>query len=486
MKSSLRLQVALRFAGIMALAVAVLGLLGFLAVRESQDREIDATLLSVASVQAGTATEPEDGDMRLLEWELTPEEAGELRDLNRYVQIWSEEGESLLRTRYLTEDLPLDPPALQGAAEGDLVWEEHEFQGMPIRSLFYPLGRLGPEHEAHVLQVAAPLESRNRLLRQVALLFSGLGLAVTAVTFGGAWWLAGRTLRPVHQITDQAEEIGEGTLGRRISARAESREYERLVHVLNGMLERIDQAFEAQKRFAADASHELRSPLTALRGELELAARRERSAEEYRRVLASALEDVEHLGRTVEDLLALARADAGTLEPRLRAVDLGETTGRVTARLRTLAEEKDVELAANGAPGVEVEAAPDLLERMVWNLVENAVKFTPAGGRVDVTVRETPAGAELEVADTGPGLPEEERERIFQRFSRADQARTRSPDVGGAGLGLAIVRAAAELHGAEVEVRNRDAGTGALFRVRFLPREDAGPSRGGSVVAASS
>ena len=393
--------------------------------------------------------------------------------------VRGDKGESLLRTQYLTEDLPLDPDALRGAVEGDLVWEEHEFQGMPIRSLFYPLGRLGPEHEAHVLQVAAPLESRNRLLRQVALLFSGLGLIVTLGTFGGAWWLAGRTLRPVHQIIDQAEEIGEDTLGHRISARAESREYERLIHVLNGMLERIDQAFETQKRFAADASHELRSPLTALRGELELAGRRERSAQEYQRVISSALEDVEHLARTVEDLLALARADAGTFEPRLQAVDLGEMTGRVTDRLAVLAKGKDVEMEVDSDPGVEIQAAPDLLERMVWNLVENAVKFTPAGGRVEVTIRRIGPEVQLEVADTGPGLPSEDRERIFQRFSRADRARTRSPDAGGAGLGLAIVRAAAELHGAEVEARNREAGEGAIFRVRFPhPREGQGPPRG--------
>jgi len=471
MRRSFRFQLALRFAGAMGAGLVIVGLLSFLAVRETLDREIEATLLGVASIQAGSATEAAEGHMRLVEWELTAEEAEALRDLNRFSQIWGEDGRSLLRTRYLTEDLPLDTAALRQSVAGELVWEEQEFQGMPVLSLYYPLGRFGEEHEAHVLQVSAPLESRNRLLGGIALFGSLAVVAVSLASFGGAWWLAARTLGPVRHVTEQAEEIGGGTLGRRITAHADTEEYERLVRVLNRMLARIDHAFEAQKRFTADASHELRSPLTALRGEVEVALRRDRSPDEYRRVLTSALEEVERLSRTAEDLLTLARSDAGVMTPRLRGVDLGERVGRVVERLRALGEEKDLQLSAELAPGVQVMADPDLLDRLIWNLVENGVKFTPEGGFVDVVVGRQEDGAPIfEVRDTGPGLEEEDLERVFERFSRGDRARGRSPDTPGTGLGLAIAQAIADLHEAELHVSNRPGGLGAVARVQFPDR----------------
>ncbi len=471
MRRSFRVQLALQFAGAMGAGLVIVGLLSFLAVRETLDREIEATLLGVASIQAGAATEADEGHMRLVELELTAEEAEVLRDLNRFSQIWGEDGRSLLRTRYLTEDLPLDTAALRRAVDGELVWEEQEFQGMPVLSLYYPLGRFGEEHEAHVLQVSAPLESRDRLLGGVALFVSLAVVAISLASFGGAWWLADRTLGPVRRVTEQAEEIGGGTLGRRITAHADTEEYERLVQVLNGMLARIDHAFEAQKRFTADASHELRSPLTALRGEMEVALRRDRSPDEYRRVLTSALEEVERLSRTAEDLLILARSDAGVMEPRLRVVDLGDKVGGVVERLRKLSEGKGLRLSAELEPGVQVVGDPDLLGRLVWNLVENGVKFTSDGGSVEVVVgRLGDGGPVLEVRDTGPGLDEDDLERIFQPFARGDLARGRSPDTPGTGLGLTMARAIAELHGAELHVSNRSGEPGAVARVRFPDR----------------
>ena len=451
----------------MAVALLLLGLLGVLALREALDRELDATLMGVASVQAGSATEPEEGDMRLLEWELTPAEAEAVRDLNRFSQIWTGDGRSLLRSRYLTRDLPLDSAALREAAAGELVWREQDFEGAPVRSLFYPLGRFGPAHEAHVLQVAAPLESRNRMLRDAALFVFLVVLVVTAGTFAGGWWLADRALGPVRQVTDQAEEIGAGTLGHRITAHAETEEYRDLVQVLNGMLQRIDEAFEVQKRFTADASHELRSPLTALRAEIEVTLRRARSPEEYRAVLNSLLEEVERLSRTAEDLLTLARSDAGVMEPRLRPVDLGQIVGRVAERIQKMEKAKSLRIDTQLASELEVLADPDLLDRLIWNLAENAVKFTPEGGAVELALERQGGTPVLEVRDTGPGLTKEDQALIFQRFSRGDRARTRSPDTPGTGLGLAIAHAAAELHGAELTARNRSDQAGAVFRIRF-------------------
>lgn len=447
----------------MAAALGAMMVIGYLALRETLDRQIEATIQSVASIQAGSVTDDPTGEMRFHEWNLTPEEAASVHDLNRWAQVWSIEGRSLLRSQFLADDLPLDTAALSSAGEGELTWTEQSFRGAEIRSLYYPLGRLGESHEPHVLQVAAPLTARNSTLRAAALGLALIALLVSGVTFSGAWWLAGRAVAPVRDITRQAEEIGAATLGRRITAHAETLEYRRLVDVLNTMLDRIDAAFEAQRRFTGDASHELRSPLTALRGELELALRKERSPEEYRRVLESSLEEAKRLGDLADELLTLARSDAGVMEPCRRRVRLAEPAQRAVDRLRSRAADKRIDIATSVTDDVAGLWDPELLERMAYNLVENAVKYTTPGGYVRLEIRVDDETAVLDVTDTGPGLREADRELVFDRFYRADVARA---DSEGTGLGLSIVQAIVHAHGGDVTADNRDEG-GALFRVRL-------------------
>lgn len=472
MAGTFRFQLALRYTATMAIGIFAVALFGYYALRATLDREIDASLLSVASVQAASVTDDASGQMNFHEWDLTPEEATALRDLNRYAQIWSAEGESLLRSRFLARDLPLDTAALRRASAGALEWTESRMDGMDIRALYYPLERMGASHTRHVLQVAAPLGARNRTLRRASAFLASIVLLVTGGTFAGSWWLGGRMMRPVEEIIDQAEKIRAATLGRRIEARADTREYRRLVGVLNTMLDRIDAAFAAQKRFTADASHELRSPLTALRGELELALRRERTSEEYRRVLVSALEEAERLTRLAEDLLTLARSDAGAISPRRRQVDLAEEVRATVERLRGRAEERRIQIRVRAAAPVRGSYDSDLVGRLVWNLVDNGLKFSKPGGQVEIRVAAADGGAVVDVTDSGPGIREEPLERIFERFYRGEAARTPAE---GSGLGLAIVRAIAEAHGGWVRAANRDSG-GARFRV-WLPADDRDPAR---------
>jgi len=325
---------------------------------------------------------------------------------------------------------------------------------------------MGPSHAPHVLEVAAPLEARHRTLYLVRLFLAAVLVMVAGGSFLGSWWLADRAVRPVNEIIDQTEDIGTGTLGRRIRAHADTREYQRLVGVLNTMLDRIDAGFDAQRRFTGDASHELRSPLTALRGELELALRRERDPDEYRRVIASALEETERLSDLAADLLTLARSDAGVMQPRMVLVDLTETAAECIARAGSQAEAKSIELSLSAASPVEGLCDPGLLDRLVWNLLDNAIKFTTPGGRVEVSLRQTEDGVVLEVSDTGPGIPEDLQSRIFDRFQRADVSRS-STD--GTGLGLAIVEAIVEAHGGRVTAENRPTG-GARFTVTLPAR----------------
>jgi two-component system, OmpR family, sensor kinase len=465
---SLRLSLAIRAAVAMTTALTLTSLIVVLAMREFLDRELNANLLNVASIQAASVTDAPGGEMHFHEWELTPEEATQIRELNRFAQVWSAEGESLLRSQFVTADLPLDAAALRRASAGNMVIEEQAYQGLPIRSLYYPLERLGPLHAHHVLQVAAPLQGRNRILNRLTRALAALTALLGLATFGGGWWLARRMVKPVSEIIDQAESMEARTLDRRIDAHADIREYQRLVGVLNTMLGRLDRAFEAQRRFTADASHELRGPLTALRGEIELALRRDRDDEEYRRVLVSNLQEVERLSQLAEDLLTLARSDAGVMQPRLQRTAVVDRAERIRGRLDRKAADKQVDLELQAAGDTVGIFDPGLLDQLLWNLLDNAVKFAPAGGRVTVTVEGRDDDVVVRIADTGPGLPPGDLDRIFERFYRADLSRTPHAETSGTGLGLSIVRAITEVHGGSARARNRPGG-GAEFTVT-LPR----------------
>jgi len=463
-RRSFRFLLGIRLTAAMTGAVGAVSLLAYLGLRQGLDRELNASLLNVAAIQAAAVTNDPTGAMRFPEWELTPEEAASVRELNRYTQIWSADAESLVRGRYITEDLPLNIAALARAADDEVVWSEGVFQGIPIRSLYYPLERMGQLHRRHVLQVAAPLEARDRILRSVGILLLAVLVTIAASTYAGSWWLADRMVRPVDSIIDQAEGIARGEPHRRIEAYADTWEYQHLVQVLNRMLSRLEAALETQRRFAADASHELRTPLTVLRGEMEVALRRNRSPEEYVRVLNSALEESERLSRLADDLLTLTRSEAGVLTPHLEAADLVERVERTASRFSLEAQAKGIEVvtAARGPAKAAIDL--DLFDRVLWNLLGNAVKFSPSGGQVTVTVRASDDGTVLEVADQGPGIPEDQLERVFERFFRIDEARSHGEGEAGTGLGLAIAKAIVELHGGSVSAGNRPEG-GAVFRV---------------------
>ena len=470
MTRSFRFHLAARFTAAMAVAVAVIAITSFLAFRAFLDRELNVSILEVASIQGAAVTDSPSGGMHFHEWELSPGEAESVRDLIRYAQIWSESGESLLRSRFVTEDLPLDREALAEAGRSALVWREQTFAGAPIRSLFYPLSGFGAAHASHVIQVAAPLSGRNDLMRRVAFFFALLSVVVTSASFGGSWWLAGRAVRPIHEVIDQAEGIGSGSLDRRISAYADTQELHRLVAVLNTMLDRIEHSFHAQQRFAADASHELRSPLTALRGEIELAVRRERSPEEYRRVLESSLEEIVRLSRITEDLLMLARLDAGGLRGTSTPADVGRVAEQVVDRLRGRAAAKQIDLKVHAEVSKAAAIDPGFLWPIVWNLTDNALKFTPVGGSVRIEVLTVDQNLEISVSDTGPGLGGDPA-RLFDRFVKSDAARTPGADTSGTGLGLAIVKSIAEGCGGGVDASSSSGG--ACIRV-LIPTDRGG------------
>jgi heavy metal sensor kinase len=280
------------------------------------------------------------------------------------------------------------------------------------------------------------------------LLLVALPAALLATAAGG-WWLARRAMRPVDRMTTAAEMIGGGRLRERIASPGTRDELGHLAGTLNSMLDRIEHAVGEQQRLVADASHELRTPLAVMRAEIDVSIRADNLPESARRLLASVREEVDRLSATVEDLLLLAAADEGSLVASAERVDLRALADTIVRALRPLAERGSVSVGVEGEPALVV-GEPGRLQHALRNLVENAIKFNRPGGAVRVRTWTSAESAGVTVEDDGPGVPEELRERIFDRFFRVESSRSRQ--TGGGGLGLAIVREIARAHGGEVRV----------------------------------
>ncbi len=459
---SFRLALAIRTGtGVLALFVLV-ALASVVALRSILFRQLDNTLLHLAEVEAQAGAARSGPEFEFHEGVLLSSQDGAGAELTRYAQLWSSDGAPLVRSRNLDRDLLLPPGALRAAQAGQVQWNTHVWEGRRLRCVIYPLRLVGAAHGVHVLQVAAPLEPLDRTITEFALLAGLTTVLAGAGAFFIGWRIAGLALRPTTEIAAQAEAITEGTLSAQITAHADVEEFTRLVRVLNEMLGRLERAFTVQRQFTADASHELRGPLTALRGDIDLALKRERSVEEYRATLERCREEVARLTRLTTDLLTLARSETGVPAGERVDIDLRELSERVAARYRPIAAERGVEVVVTGDAPV-VRGDPGLLERVVGNLVDNAVKHSPRAGQVQI---ELSGGdlASLTVRDAGPGIPAEDVPYLFRRFFRRSGTREGRE---GSGLGLAIARAAAEAHGGRLEFAGNQPG--AVFRLT-LPR----------------
>ena len=337
-------------------------------------------------------------------------------------------------------------------------------------ALYWVTGRVMEREGRAALAPAAGLqwargEERDLLVALVAVIIAG-----TSATLVGAWWLAGSAVRPVREITLQATHIEAGTLDRPIVAHADTEEYEGLVAVLNRMLDRLNRTFRAQQRLTADVSHELRTPLTALRGLMEVALRSERTPREYQHTLRSALEEIDRLAELSEDLLLVTRADARLMTPRRVPTDLNVVVREELEAVNRKLLEKDLASGAVLDPAVpSLPLDAPLVGRVIGHLLDNAIKFTPVGGRIDVATARVSGAVRFTIQDSGPGFLAEDVSHVFEAFYRADQARTTGT---GAGLGLTLVRAIVQLHGGTVRAGNVN-GTGARIEFELPATTDA-------------
>lgn len=322
-----------------------------------------------------------------------------------------------------------------------------------------------------IVQVAESYAQTQEVQGQlIALLALGLPFTVLAAS-GGGWFLAGRALAPIDRITRSAQQISADDLHQRLNLTLPNDEVGRLAATFDEMLARLDDAFQRQKRFIADASHEMRTPLTILKGDVEVALNRPRSAEEYQETLHMVNQTTDRLTALVEELFLLARADNRQFPLKVEPLDLAQLLAEEVGRLQAKAQANTIKLTLTAPASLPLLGDPDKLARLFMNLIDNALKYSRPGDTVQVTAAVQAEQAQVTIRDSGPGIPAEHLPHLFERFYRVDKARSRQATNGhsgsGAGLGLSIAQWLAQIHGGQIEVSSQ-VGRGTTFTV-WLP-----------------
>jgi heavy metal sensor kinase len=456
--ATLRSRLTVLYGALLAFALALYAAVSAFYFLHTLIRQMDTELgRDIETVEAVLTLEPDGGiALRSHEGEAHARE----HDRGYMLEVWSSDGRLLYRT-----------PALNGDALG----------APPVSSQFrerpYSFW-LADRREVRVLTRSRHIEGQIVLMRlalregplweefwdMVSVLGIGLPVVVLLISLVG-YIVAGRALRPVNDMARRASRISVERLNDRLEIQNPDDELGRLGTVFNQTLERLQVSFEQLSRFTADASHELRTPLTAIRSVGEVALQNAGDGAYYRDRIGSMLEETDRLTRLVDSLLTMSRADAGRIPLQASDFSLIDLAAEAAALLDVLAEEKNQTISVEGDAGIRVQADRLILRQALINLIDNAVKYSPKGGSVRVRVEALPGQALIEVQDSGPGIPAEHADKVFQRFYRVDRARSRSE--GGAGLGLSIVAWAVAAHGGLVQLR-QNSGSGCTFSI-LLP-----------------
>jgi heavy metal sensor kinase len=395
------------------------------------------------------------------------DEDRELREVALSITVSATDG-SLVWKGPAARILPALPTAtLSEVLRGEPVFDTIAAPNAPsIRRISLPVFRDG--RVKYILQTESSMRFIEHALRQLAMLLVVISISILAMAWVGSRWVADQALTPVEALSSTAEQISGSSLKTRVSLDAPYAEFQRLAQVFNAMLERLQHVFEAQRRFIADAAHELKTPLTIIKGNVEVALKKERSAEEYREVLIGNLGQVERLISLTRALLMLSQF-AGDRPPiKLVPLALESMLKELTGELAVLAEDRRITLALEAQAVPPVLGCEGWLRHLVINLMDNALRHTPPGGTVTVRLGQEGEQVAIKVTDTGPGIPPEHLPHLFERFYRAESARDR--ESGGVGLGLAIVNEIAEAHGGTVRAES-EVGKGSVFTVTLLPAQ---------------
>ena len=386
-------------------------------------------------------------------------------NLNKFYRIYDGSGNVGSRSKNISaSQFPLSQGAYADALEGKNSYETFTVGGQqPIRVITMPIlleGKL-----INLVQVGTSLEAVQETLRNLKIfLFTAVpSVLILAALF--ARFMARRALKPISRIIDTAREIGQGQeLSKRIPVLKIKDELGQLALTFNEMMNRLENSFAQMRQFSSDASHELRTPLTVLKGQNELILSKQRKPEEYQEVISSNLEEINYMSKVLEDLFVLSKSDENQVNLDYKPVDLRALVEEVCKHAEILAEEKNIKIIIAFLEPIEIKGDEVRLRQMVWNVLQNGIKYTQQGGELKISLQNEIDFGLLTIQDTGIGIPEEDLPLIFNRFYRVDKARTR--DEGGSGLGLSICRQIAEAHKGKIEVESK-LGVGTRFKIRL-------------------
>jgi heavy metal sensor kinase len=447
--ASIRVRLTTWYAAVLALMLILYASVTFLAVRHEFQEQFDHQLHDDFESAEGLLAPTPDGQIR---W------SGERHhdsDDERAYDVWSVTGEQLHRS-----GTPLAvPPVLAKAANVHGAYESVEANGTHWRTLTAPTVIGG---RAVTLRVSRSEERlRGQLSDVLVVLVLGLPVIVALAGVGG-YVLAREALAPIDQLGLAARRITADRLHERLSVANERDEIGRLAAVINEMFARLESSFDRLRRFTADASHELRTPLAVIRGIGEAGLAEQRTPAEYREAMGSMLEEVDRVSTLVDTLLRLSHADAGTVRVARTPIDLSELAREAASSLSILADERNQRLRVDAPLSVVASADRLVLREALTNVLDNAIKYSPQGSTIGVSVRSDGNEALISVGDEGPGIPAQHRDRIFDRFFRVDEGRSRHH--GGTGLGLAIAKWAVEINDGHISVDEGSSG-GSVFHI---------------------
>jgi heavy metal sensor kinase len=462
---SIQFRIGAWYAGLLAVLLAVLGGFIYFTLHRYLENNLQETLTKEAQTisDALLSKVSETGDDYVVQ---EIEEHFAPRTNNHFVRVTRGNG-SVLYQSGEPENRRFDPSRIREARlDGPPSWT---VDTMPTgrRVYVYSTTYANSHGTRYSVQAGASDCQINLALTNLLASLAIVLPLIVGVSVVGGYLLMRRPLRPLHEIAAIAEQITSRNLNERLSESQTGDEIEQLTKALNRMMSRLEESFHHVHRFSADVSHEIRTPLAVLRAELEDLIQSADLTSESRNSVASALEEAERLSRVAEQLLEMTRLEAGEMLAASSRVNFSDLTQNAVDQMRLLTEEKQIQLRFESSEPVHVIADPVRLRQVVVNLVDNAIKYTPAGGTISVSNLRLDGKAVLDVSDTGIGIPHESLPYLFERFYRVDGARSRH--LGGTGLGLAIVKSICTAFGGSVTVHSTGR-TGTTFRVE-LPLE---------------
>lgn len=476
---SLRFKLTLWYVLILGILLISFSSFLYLTLSRSLYRDVDHKLRSLAELIASESTSPI-SKFGFGNIDQALEATMNLKPIGKFIQVLDESGRIGRTSENLKSvQLPISLNALRNGSKGLVTYEtNHSLGNTPLRIITYPVKE--NNQVTKMIQVASSLEDVEDALNTLLIILIVTVPSILMIASLGGQFLANKALKPVDRVTQTARMITSQNLNQRIQTLKVKDEISRLIDTFNEMISRLDQSFRQIKQFTTDASHELKTPLTILKGEVEVALRKKRPLHEYEQILESNLEEIDRMSKIVEDLLLLSKADIGEIRLNREDIHLTRFISGLTEQMKILAQPKNIRIEISNHQN-EIHVFGDTLRmrELFINLIENGIKYTEAGGSILITLTKETDGslspltpkekkaatfAKITVADTGIGIAKDDQEKIFNRFFRVDKARSR--EQGGSGLGLSICKWIVEAHQGEITVES-EPGKGSSFIVRL-------------------